>query len=253
MNNQSPQKGQTLTDTLPSIDNIDSPSEKKRGYQDAPVPIAPSPAKLQKTTSSESNPKNKKGTMTPTTEKIAAEYAFKPFNAMGPVNLMGAAGPRLYIKTVANGLFHLIYVQELNGTEAFSHPVIKQLFPNPKEGIGEKTDFVHRTGIIAVAPRRTSKALNIPISRKASDNKTFKAMVYVSILDNNAATCKRKVLNTITDVSTENKTENLFYRIPTRCPLTPLDYSYHHPPTSAYPAPQRKQQHEQNVSSRSRF
>jgi hypothetical protein len=105
---------------------------------------------------------------------------------------MSAAGPRLYIKTVANGLFRLIYVQELDGTEAFSHPIIKQLFPNPKECIGKKTDFVCRTSIIAATPRHTSKTLNIPISRKASDNKTFKAMVYVSIANSNAATYKQK-------------------------------------------------------------
>jgi hypothetical protein len=200
MNNESPQ---TLTATAPP-NNVDSPSQKKRNHTDAPVPIPPSPPKLQKTTSSESTTENKKD-MTPTTAKIAAEDAFKPFNAIGPVNLMGAASPRLYIKTVANGLFHLIYVQELDGTEAFSHPVIKQLFPNPKERIGEKTDFVRSTGIIAVAPRRTSKALNIPTFRTTNDHKVFKAMVYVSILDSNAATCKRNVLNTITDVSTENK------------------------------------------------
>jgi hypothetical protein len=227
MNNESSQKDQTH--------NIDPTSQQKRKHNDPLVPIPPSPPKLQKTTSSESNTKTKKS-MTPTT-KIAAKDAFKPFNAIGPVNLMGAAGPRLYIKTVANGLFHLIYVQELNGTEAFSHPVIKQLFPNPTERFGEKTDFVRRTGIIAAAPRRTSKALNIPISRKASDNKTFKAMVYVSMLDSNAATSKRNVLNTVTDVSAENKTENLLYRISRRHPLTPLVSSHHYPHTPAYPAP----------------
>jgi hypothetical protein len=197
MNNESPQKDQTLP--LP---------RKKRKNKDAPVPIPPSPPKLQKTNSSESNTKHKKS-ITPTA-KIAAEDAFKPFNAIGPINLMGAARPRLYIKTVANGLFHLIYVQELNGTEAFSHPIIQQLFPNPTECIGKKTDFVRHTGIIAAAPRRTSKALNIPIIRKASENRAFKAMVYVSILDSSAATYKQNVLNTITDVSTENKKENLF-------------------------------------------
>jgi hypothetical protein len=207
--NQSPaQEVQTLM-TMAPTHNIDPPTQKKRNHKDALVPIPPSPPKLQKTTSSESNTKNKKG-ITPTTT-IAAEDAFKPFNAIGPVNLMGALPPRLCIKTVANGLFHLIYVQELNGTEAFSHPVIQQLFPNPRERIGKKTDFVCRTGIIAAAPRRTSKALNIPIIRKASDHRAFKAMVYVSILDNNTATNKRNVLNTITDVSTENKTKNLSF------------------------------------------
>jgi hypothetical protein len=106
---------------------------------------------------------------------------------------MSAAGPRLYIKTVANGLFHLIYVQELDGTEALSLPVIKQLFPNPKECIGKKTDFVRCTSIITAAPRHTSKMLNIPISRKASKNKTFKAMAYISIANSNAATYKQKL------------------------------------------------------------
>jgi hypothetical protein len=123
---------------------------EKRNHNDAPAPIPPSPPKLQKTTSESKT--NKKKDVTPTA-RIAAEDAFKPFKTIEPVNLMGAAGPRLYIKTVANGLFHLIYVQELKGTEAFSHPVIKQLFPNPNQRIGKNTDFVHRPGIIAVAPR----------------------------------------------------------------------------------------------------
>jgi hypothetical protein len=238
MNDESPQRGHTLTPTAQSTDDIDPPSQKKRNHKDALVPIPPSPLKFQKTTSSESNTKNKKG-ITPTA-KIAAEDAFKPFNAIAPVNLMGVAPPRLYIKTVANGLFHLIYVQELNGTEAFSHPLIEELFPNPAERIGKKTDFVRRTGIIAAAPRRTSKALNIPLTRKASGLRVFKAMVYVSILDSNGATCKRNVLSAVTDVSTENKTKNLFYRIPRRYPFTPSDYSHHHPHTLLYLAPQRE-------------
>jgi hypothetical protein len=192
MNNESSQKDQTH--------NIDPTSQQKRKHNDPLVPIPPSPPKLQKTTSSESNTKNRKG-ITLTT-KIAAGDAFKPFNAIWPVNLMGAAGPRLYIKTVANGLFHLIYVQELNGNEAFSYPVIRELFPNPKERVGDnKTDFVRHTGIIAAAPQRTSKALHTPIIRRTSDNKTFKATVYVSILDSNTATAKRTVLNTVTHVS----------------------------------------------------
>jgi hypothetical protein len=223
MNPESPQKDETLTAMAPA-DNIDSPSQNKRNQEDAPAHIPPSPPKLQRTTSSESNTKNKKGMTTTTTTKITLEDALKPFKAIKPINLMGAAGPRLYIKTVANGLFHLLYVQELNETEAFSHPVIKKLFPNPKERIGEKTDFVRRTGIIAVAPRRTSKAMNVAISRKTSDNKTFKAMVYVSMLDSNTPSCKKNVLNTITYVSTKNKTENLFYKIPRRYLLTPLAY-----------------------------
>jgi hypothetical protein len=250
MNNETPQKGQTPT-TMAPTDNIDPTSQKKRNHKDALVPIPPSPSKLQKTTSSESNTKNKKG-ITPTA-KIAAKDAFKPFNAIAPVNLMGAALPRLYIKTVANGLFHLIYVQELNGTEAFSHPVIQELFPKPAARIGKKNDFVRRTGIIAVAPRRTSKALNIPITRKASGLRVFKTMVYVSILDSNGPTCKRNVLNAVTDVSTENKTKNLFYWTARRYPFTPLHYSHHHPHIPPYLAPQREQQHEHNLSSRSRF
>jgi hypothetical protein len=236
MSNESPPKGQTLTTTAPT-DNTDPPSQKKRNQEDAPAPIPPSPLKLQKMTSLETNTEKEK-CITPTA-KIAAKEAFKPFNAIPPVNLMSAAGPRLHIKTVANGLFNLIYVQELDGTEAFSHPVIKQLFPNPKERIGEKTDFVRQTGIIAAAPRRTSKALNTPISRKASDNKTFKAMVYVSIADSNALTSKRNILNAVTDVSTEDKTKNLFLK-------DILSHNYithttiHHPRTPACPAPQQK-------------
>ena len=243
MNNKSPQKGQSLTTTAPSKENADPPSQKKRNHEDAPAPIPPSPLKVQKTTSLESNTENEK-CITPTA-KIAANEAFKPFNAIPPVNLMSAAGPRIYIKTVANGLFHLIYVQELDGSEAFSHPVVTKLFPNPKERIGEKTNFVRQTGIIAAAPRRTSKALNVPIGRTVSDNKTFKKeMVYVSNANSNALNSKRNILNAVTDVSTEDK--NLFLEDI----LSHIYITYttiHHPHTPACPAPQRKQQHQQNL------
>jgi hypothetical protein len=207
MNEESPPKDQSLAAAEPT-NNMHPPSQKKRNHEDVSTPIPPSPPKLKKTTSSESNSKEKKG-VTPTA-KIAKEDPFKPFNAIRPVNLMSAAGPRLYIKTVAHGLFHLIYVQELNGTEAFSHPVIKKLFPNPNERTGKNTDFVQSTGIIAAAPRRTSKALNIPTFRTTNDHKVFKATVYVSILDNSAPTCKHDALNTMTDVSTERRKQKMY-------------------------------------------
>ena len=208
MNDESPQRGHTLTPTAQRTDDIDPPSQKKRNLKDALVPIPPSPLKFQKTTSSESNTKNKKG-ITPTA-KIAAEDAFKPFNAIGPINLMGAARPRLYIKTVANGIFNLIYVEELDGTEAYSYPVIKELFHDPNERIGGRSEFVSTTGIIAATPRRTSKAVNTAISRKANDNKSFKATVYVAIAEEDGANYKLDVLNTVTNVSTQKKTTNLF-------------------------------------------
>jgi hypothetical protein len=249
MNDEAPRKGQTLTATAPT-DDTDPPSQKKRNHEDSPAPIPPSPMKLHKATSLETNAENEK-CITPTA-KIAAEKAFKPFNAIPPINLMSAPGPRLYIKTVANGLFHLIYVQELDGTEAYSHPVLKQLFPNPKERIGKKTDFVRQTGIIAAVPRRRSKALNIPISRRANDNKTFKAMVYVSNADSNALNSKRNVLNAVADVSTEDKTKN-----PVLEDILSHNYithnTIHHLLTPTCPAPQQKRRHQQNLSSRLRF
>jgi hypothetical protein len=204
---ESPQEGTTLTTTAPT-DNKDDASDKKRSHKNDPAPVSPSSPKAQRTTTSELNTRNKKNITV--TAKEEASKAFKPSNSLGPINLMSAAGPRLYIKTVANGIFNLIYVEELDGTEAYSYPVIKELFHDPNERIGGRSEFVSTTGIIAATPRRTSKAVNTAISRKANDNKSFKATVYVAIAEEDGANYKLDVLNTVTNVSTQKKTTNLF-------------------------------------------
>ena len=147
----------------PALNQI--PRAPKKGRFSDPTPIPPTPQKNL----SDGPPNNNAETI------LHASSVFKSVEAVQTTNFMSSASNRVYCKTVANGIFHLFYVERLDGIESFVHPLLQQI-----ESSGDSSSVKGRTKIIAVAPRRIDKQHNEP-QMKAGQNSIYKKHYFVAM------------------------------------------------------------------------
>ncbi len=125
---------------------------------------------------------------------------FKTISDITPVNLMRVPSPQILSRKIANNMFHLIYVQNgMNNDEYFSHPLTKAICS--KHPSSSDMSIRETTKIIAIAPRRISKADNSPqYKRPDKNNESYKALYYLAYYQP-PETSQRNCLAAIANVS----------------------------------------------------
>ena len=132
----------------------------------------------------------------PSDDLLLLKSMFKPPASLKPVSFMYGAGPMVYIRTVAHGIFHLIYIQSVTGIEGFVHPLTDALLNNTAEG-----KMFQKMGLLLIAPRRISKSLNGPSKFHAKSNdKLYKKVYFVARLSDPSKANKLHLLTTIAKV-----------------------------------------------------
>ena len=132
----------------------------------------------------------------PAEDLLLLKSMFKPPASLKPVSFMYGANPMVFIRTVAHGIFHLIYIESVTGIEGFVHPLTDALLNNTTEG-----KMFQNMGLLLIAPRRISKSLNGPSKFHAKSNdKLYKKIYFVARLSDASKAKKLHLLTTIAKV-----------------------------------------------------